>query len=114
MDQNLQNPVVDINSDSAPDAQYVYDPVIPKPETNVIPYTPVIENQPTIPPKEEDKKKSFIYFFISKIYQHFGIGIILLFDRLFIRIGRFKFYPVIIGIPVIFLIMSIIFVVRVL
>ena len=114
MDQNLQNPVIDINSDSAPYAQYVYDPVIPKPETNVIPYTPVIENQPTIPPKEEDKKKSFIYFFISKIYQHFGIGIILLFDRLFIRYGRFKFYPVILGIPVIFLIMSIIFVVRVL
>ena len=39
MDQNLQYPVVDINSDSAPYAQY--NPIIPKPEATDIPsYTP--------------------------------------------------------------------------
>ena len=35
MDQNLQYPVVDINSDSAPYAQY--NPIIPKPEETNIP-----------------------------------------------------------------------------
>ena len=36
MDQNLQYPVVDINSDSAPYAQY--NPIIPKPEATDTPY----------------------------------------------------------------------------